>query len=179
MCVREWQINPTHYYFVCNKFYIEQQTFLDLLLHLIFAFFIHLHFSFSTSSIFHVPSLWSPLSHSFHADDFLLFGSHITLHAPRPTRSNLTCAHVGYKKFPNWKKSVLSLSLREVVLTVCFGCCWEHRVPRPSTASWGWELGDHRRCMSESGCCHSGTDWTALPLLSHGSVGALGKRRCI
>lgn len=29
--------------------------------------------------------------------------------------------------------------------------------------------------MLGSGCCHRDKDWTTLPLLSHGSVGALGK----
>lgn len=65
--------------------------------------------------------------------------------------------------------------LKAKFLTVCSECCWERMGPKTSTASWRWEPGDHRQCMLASGCCHWDKDWTTLPLLSHGSAGALGK----
>lgn len=70
----------------------------------------------------------------------------------------------------------LNKSETELLLTVCFGCCWRHRGPRLSTASWRREQGHHRRCTLASGCCHSGKDWTEPPLLSRESVGGLEKR---
>lgn len=115
-------------------------------------------------------------------------GPHITLHALHPTPllfplgSNLILSHTGYTVWREKKSCVwVCVTRREVFLffflTVCSVCCWGHKDPRPSTASWCWEPGDHRRCMLASGCCRWGKDWTGLPLLSRGSVGELGKRR--
>lgn len=92
-----------------------------------------------------------------------------------PVRSNLICSHtyrVGKNISPKW-----GVYMGVFVLTVCCRCCWGHTDPRPSIASWSWELGDRRRCMWESGCCHSGKDSKVLPPLSHESVEELGKRR--
>lgn len=96
------------------------------------AFIVHLHFSFFTTSFYITSSLSSSLRTSgyFHADLFLLFGPHITLHAPHPTPLfsvpfAQTLSVPTYIEFENisvlsvciWKRVFFSYSLLRVLLT--------------------------------------------------------------